>query len=367
MAEIGANTRLRVSPYYESTLSEGVAAFSPYNRMLMPVSYGDPVSEYERLLNGASMWDVSVQRQVEIKGPDASQLCQILSVRDLSKCKVNQGKYVPMCDHRGTLINDPVVLKITENHYWLSIADNNMLMWARAIASERGFNVHICEPDVSPMAIQGPKAEEVVAAIFGDWIKELKFFWFDDAEILGIPLKIARSGFSKQGGFELYLMDGSRGNDLWNIVREAGQPWGIGPGNPNPIERIESGLLSYGGDTDDDTNPFEVRLRKYVDLDLDDSVIGVSALRQINAEGPKRHQLGIVLDDDTPQPGHAIWYDVLADGKKVGSMSNGGWSPRLQRFIGFVLVTTDINIGARVEVLKNGASLPGTICDLPFV
>ncbi len=367
MAEIGPNTRLRTSPFYEATVMEGVTAFSPYNKMLMPVSYGDPAGEYGRLLNGVSLWDVGVQRQVQIEGPDAARLTQILCVRDMSNCFINQGKYVPMCDHQGALLNDPVVLKLDDNLFWLSIADNNMLMWARGIAAERGFDVKVTEPDVSPLAVQGPKAEDVVAAVFGDWVRTLKFFWFADAQIENIPLKIARSGYSKQGGFELYLCDGSRGTDLWNIMREAGAPWGIGPGNPSPVERIESGLLSYGGDTDNDTNPFEVRLDRYVNLDLDDEVIGIRALRRIREEGPKRHQLGVVLDDATPVPGHAIWYDVTADGRKVGSMTNGCWSPRLEALIGFVLISRDCKPGDRVEVLKHGTLMPGTLRELPFI
>lgn len=367
MAEIGPNTRLRVSPFYEATLREGVTAFSPYNRMLMPVGYGDPDAEYDRLLNGVSLWDVGVERQVEIKGPDAARLVQILCVRDLSNMVVGKGKYVPMCDHRGVLINDPVVLKLAENHYWLSIADNTILLWARSIAAERGLVAEITEPDVSPLAVQGPKADEVVAAVFGDWIRDLKFFEFTDTEIDGIPLKIQRSGYSKQGGFELYLMDGARGSDLWNIVREAGQPWGIGPGNPNPAERIEGGMLSFGGDTDDNSDPFEARLGKYVDLDLDDEVIGIKALRTRHANGIPRRLMGVVLDNQPRQPGHWVWYDVYQDGAKIGAMTNGIWSPRLGTMIGFVIVPSRTTVGERVEVLRHGNRDPGTISDLPFI
>lgn len=366
MAEIGPNTRLRVSPFYEATVAEGVTAFSPYNKMLMPVSYGNPDAEYERLMNGVAQWDVAVERQVEITGPDAAHLTQILCVRDLSALDINQGKYAPMCDHRGVLLNDPIVIKLAEDQFWLSIGDENILMWARSIANERRLNVQITEPDVSPMALQGPQAENVVAAVFGDWIRDIRFFWIAHAEVEGIPLKIGRSGYSKQGGFELYLMDGSRGTDLWNIVREAGKPWGIGPGNPNPAERIESGLLSYGGDTDDQSNPFEVRLGKYVSLGLDNEVIGIGALRAIRDSGIKRHQLGIVLDDQPRQPGHAIWYDVCKDGRKVGSMTNGIWSYRIQTMIGFILVSIDVQIGDRVEVLRHGSRDQGTVCPLPF-
>jgi aminomethyltransferase len=366
MAEIGPNTRLRASPFYQATLEAGVTAFSPYNNMLMPVSYGDPEAEYDRLMNGVAQWDVSVERQVQITGPDAAKLVQTMCSRDLSRCAINQGKYVAMCDHRGVLLNDPIVLKLADDQFWLSIADNNMLMWSRAIAHERGFNVDIIEPDVSPMAVQGPKAEDVVAAVFGDWIRDIRFFCFADASVNGIPLKIARSGYSKQGGFELYLMDGSRGTDLWNIVREAGQPFDIGPGNPNPRERIESGLLSYGGDTDDNTNPFEIRLDPYIDLDLDDDVVGIQALRRIRKQGVRRHQLGIKLDNQPRQPGHGVWYDVMVEDRKVGSMTCGAWSPRAETVIGFVLVDKQVQVGDRVDVLRNGSRDAGSICQLPF-
>jgi len=366
MAEIGPNTRLRVSPFYAATIQEGVTAFSPYNRMLMPVSYGDPDAEYDRLMTGVSQWDVSVERQVEITGPDAARLVQLLSVRDLSGIDVGKGKYVPMCDHRGVLLNDPVVLKHHDTKFWLSIGDNNILMWARAVAAERSLNVEICEPDVSPMAVQGPKAEDVVAEVFGDWIRALKFFWFAPAEINGIPLIIQRSGYSKQGGFEIYLQDGSRGTDLWNIIKEAGQPWNIGPGNPNPNERIESGLLSYGGDTDDDTNPFEVRLGKYVDLDLDDDVVGIKALRRIKAAGIKRQQMGIVMDNPERRAGHAIWYALQQEGQPVGHMTNGVWSPRVQSMIGFALVEAHLAVGDNVDVQRGAFCDAATLCELPF-
>lgn len=366
MAEIGPNTRLRVSPFYEATIQEGVTAFSPYNSMLMPVSYGNTAVEYDRLINGVAQWDVSVERQVEIKGADAATLVQLLSVRDLSKIEVGKGKYIPMCDHRGVLINDPVVLKHEDGTIWLSIGDNNILMWARAIAAERRLNVEICEPDVSPMAIQGPNAESVVSAVFGDWVRALKYFWFAPAEVNGIPVIVQRSGYSKQGGFELYLQDGTRGTELWNILREAGQPWGIGPGNPNPAERIESGLLSYGGDTDDHTNPFEVRLGKYVNLELPEDVVGITALRALYNEGVKRHQLGVVLDNQTERSGHAMWYKVQKNGVDVGHMTNGIWSPRAQTMIGYVLVSTDVKIGDRVEVQRGGFEDSGIVCDLPF-
>ena len=366
MFEITPTTRLRRSPYFDATVREGVKGFTPYNQMLMPTGFGHPEDEYWRLINGVAVWDVAVERQVEIVGPDAGKLAQILSPRDLSKCAVYQGKYVALCDHNGTIINDPILLKLAEDRYWFSIADSNILFWARAIAAERGLIVDVFEPDVSPLAIQGPKAEAVVADIFGDWVHDLKYFWFRDAEIDGIPMMVARSGWSKQGGFELYLMDGSRGNELWNIVKEAGKPYDIGPGNPNMCERIESGLLSWGSDTDDETNPFEIGLGKYVDLDVDDDVIGVVKLRQFKAEGIKRHQLGVMLKGDEPLASHSIWYDILLNGTKVGDMTNGVWSHRLKRNIGYALISSQINVGQNVEVCKDGQKIEASLCKLPF-
>jgi aminomethyltransferase len=367
MFSITPTARLRPSPYFDSTVQDGVVSFTPYNSMLMPTGYGDPAAEYDRLLNGVSMWDVAVERQVELQGPDAGKLAQILTPRDLSTCVEGQGRYVALCNHAGTIINDPILLKLAEDKYWLSIADSNILFWARAIASERGLNVKISEPDVSPLAIQGPRGEDVTASIFGDWVRDLKYFWFKETQIDGIPVAVARSGWSKQGGFEIYLMDGSHGTKLWNIVKEAGQEWGIGPGNPNAIERIESGLLSWGGDTDDTTNPYEVRMGKYIDLDVPDDVIGIHALRQIKSEGPKRHQLGVVLDGEAPLPVPFHWFDITKNSQKVGDMTNCIFSNRLNRNIGFALVSTSSKPGDVVHVNRDGVSHKGILQKLPFI
>ncbi|HSG35897.1 MAG TPA: glycine cleavage T C-terminal barrel domain-containing protein [Paracoccaceae bacterium] len=366
MFTIFPTARLRPSPFFEATLADGLAGASIYNRMVMPANYGDREAEYWRLINGVSMWDVAVERQVQLTGKDAGKLAQILSPRDLSKCKVGQGKYVPLCNHEGVLINDPILLKLDEDRYWFSIADSDIWFWARAIGAERGLDVKVTEPDVSPLAVQGPKAEDVVAHIFGDWVREVKYFWFKETEINGIPVAVQRSGWSKQGGFEIYLKDGSRGTELWNIVKEAGQPYGIGPGAPTTPERTESGLVSCGGDTDDTTNPFEVRLGKYVDLDVPDDVVGIKALRRIAAEGPKRHQLGLILEGETPAPLGFAWEEITKDGRKVGDMTNCVWSYRMKQNIGYALIGTDCQPGETVEIRRKGGAVTARLVELPF-
>ena len=367
MFKITPSSRLRPSPFFAATLAEGVTSFTTYNNMLMPTGYGHPKAEYWRILNGVSQWDVAVERQIQLQGPDAARLAQILAPRDLSRCVIGQGKYIPLCNHAGTLINDPILLKLTDDRYWLSIADSNILFWARAIAAERKLNVRVDEPDISPLAVQGPKAEDVIASIFGDWVRKLKYFWFQETSIENIPLVVARSGWSKQGGFELYLMDGSKGTELWNLVKEAGKPWDIGPGNPNLCERIESGLLSWGGDTDDETNPFEVRLGKYIDLDVPDDVIGIKALRRIHDQGPKRHQLGVILAGEQPTKPPFHWNDIMLNGQKVGDMTNCVWSYRLQKNIGFALISRDCQAGDAVEIIKDDQTLSAQLTELPFL
>ena len=367
MFGITPSARLRPSPYYEATLAEGVCAFTTYNHMLMPTSYGKPLDEYWRLINGVSQWDVAVERQVQLRGPDAGRMAQILAPRDLSKCKVGQGKYVPLVNHQGLLINDPICLKLADDLYWLSIADSNIWFWASAIAAERGLRVEVSEPDVSPMAIQGPKAEDVVAHLCGDWVRGLKYFWFREFDLGGIPLVVARSGWSKQGGFELYLRDGSQGTKLWNLVKEAGQPWGIGPGNPNWSERVESGLISFGGDTDGQTNPYEVRMGKYVDLHVPDDTVGIQALRRISAEGPKRHSLGIILDAGDPVSPGFSWNPIYKDGVKVGDLTNCIFSIRVQKNLGFALISRDCVVGDRVHSMVGGVMQSGVLTELPFV
>ena len=365
---ISPSPRVRRSPFYASTIAEGVVSFTTYNHMLMPTGYGDREAEYWRLINGVSMWDVAVERQVELRGPDAARLAQALCPRKIADMPDWMGWYVPVCDHRGVILNDPILLKLAEDRFWLSIADSDVLFWAKAIAGERGLDVEVSEPDVSPLAVQGPKAEDVIASLFGERVRATKYFQFTEETLDGIPLMLARSGWSKQGGFEIYLMDGARGADLWNLVKEAGQPFGIGPGTPNPSERIESGLLSWGGDTDEQTNPYEVRMGRFVDLDSPDDTVGIQALRLIKAEGPKRHQLGVRITLD----GQLGYYDrkglIRRDGETVGHLTATTFSPRLEQNIGLALISRSVSAGETVELdLPDGQIATGETCKLPFL
>jgi aminomethyltransferase len=367
MFQLSLGTRLRRSPYFEATVADGVTAFSTYNRMLMPTAYGDPMAEYWRIIEGVSMWDVAVERQVEISGPDAARLAQILTPRNIARCKVGQGKYVPICNHAGVLINDPILLKLAEDRFWFSIADRDFEDFAAAVAAERGLNVTVFEPDVAPLAVQGPKAEDVIANLFGDWTREIRHFWFRETSLDGIPVVLARSGWSKQGGFEIYLIDPARGGELWAKVKEAGRPHGIGPGAPNQMERIESGLLSFGADTDRATNPFEVRMGAYTTRGLGPEVIGAAALDRIATKGPTRHQLGVVLEGATPLSSNIDWLPVRRENRMIGSVTSSVWSPRMKATIGLALVASAAAAGDEVMVEGPDGVVAARLCELPFL
>lgn len=359
--------RIRRSPFYAATVRDGVTHFTVYNKMLMPLSFGDLAAEYQRLMHGVAMWDVAVERQVEVSGPDAHALVQALCARDLSQMQVGQGKYVAVCDHAGRLLNDPVLLKLSDR-YWLSLADSDLLLWARAIAAERGLRVEVCEPDVSPLAIQGPKAVDVVAALFGESIRTMPYFGCVETALAGIPLVLCRSGWSKQGGFELFLRDSRHADALWQRVKDAGQAFGIGPGAPNHIERVENGLLSWGGDTTPDTNPLEANMAKYVDVHCAVDYIGKAALQRIAVQGPERLLVGLLLDGQAP----SAWpltqrMAVLADGEPVGTMSAVVYSPRLQRTIGLAQIQRrTVEAGTRLQVHTPLGVQGAQVQPLPF-
>lgn len=370
MSRITISPRTRMTPFHESTMAAGLSDLTVYNKMVLPTSYGNLKAEYDRLINGVAIWDVSAERQVEISGPDAQACAQYLTSRDLSKQKEGQGYYVAMCDHDGRILNDPVLLKLSGGRYWFSLADSDMLHWCRAIAAEKSFDVEVREPDVSPLAVQGPKAEDLIAELFGEHVRDLRYFWFVETELDGIPLVLCRSGWSKQGGFELFLQDGSRGNELWNKIVAAGATYDIGPGAPNHVERVESGLLSWGGDTTPESNPFEAGMGRFVHTDIEADYIGKAALRRVVASGgPERLLCGLIVDVDTthawPLPART---PVTSNGDDVGTMSAIVYSHRLGKTIGMAQIRRDlVESHATVQIVGPDGPADATVTDLPFL
>jgi glycine cleavage system aminomethyltransferase T len=364
--ELAVGCNIRKSPYFDATVADGVVSFSVYNHMFAPAHFGDPEVHYRALFDSVVMWDVACERQVELAGPDAERLIRYLTTRDISGTTIGQGRYVPLCDYDGNLINDPVLLKLSDDCFWLSIADSDILLWAQAISAERGLDVRVSEPDASPLGVQGPRADDVVADLFGDWVRELKYFWFRETDLDGIPILLARSGWSKQGGFELYLRDARRGTELYDRVKEAGAPYGIVPGAPSDIERVESGLLSYGADARYNVNPFEAGLGTFVDLDRDDEFVGKAALQRIAEEGVRRRRVGFVIGGDRIR-GISEWHDIRLGQDIVGAVTEAVYSPRLEQNIAVGMLATGIaDNEQQLETDFGDGRRSATVSKLPF-
>ena len=265
----GFGTQIRKSPYFDSTVKWGATGFSVYNHMYIPRDFGSPEQNFWNLIEKSILCDVAVERQVEITGTDAYKFIQLLTPRDLSKLSVGQCKYVLIVNNDGGILNDPVLLRLAENHFWLSLADSDILLWAQGVAVNSGLDVEISEPDVSPLQLQGPTSQEIMVKLFGKDIRDLKYYWLREYELDGIPLIVSRTGWSSELGYEIYLRDGSRGNELYEKIMEAGNEHGIQPGHTSSIRRIEGGMLSYHADADIHTNPFELGFDRLVNLDTD--------------------------------------------------------------------------------------------------
>lgn len=365
---ITVGPRIRKSPYFDATVAAGVTDMTVYNHMYMPSSYGDFAAEYRRLVETVALWDVAVERQVQVIGPDAARLVQYLVPRDISRMRVGQGRYALLNDAQGRLINDPVLLKLAEDRFWFSIADSDMEYWVGGIASALGMDVEVSEPDVSPLAVQGPNAPLAVADLFGDWIHDLKYFAFRETELDGIPLILARSGWSKQAGYELYLMDGTRGVDLWNRVMSAGLPHGIGPGAPNIVERTEGDLLSWGADTRPDANAFELGMGDFINLDMTHDFVGKDALRRIRDEGPKRRRVGLFVDPPVLAPNEDNWTVRTRGGDPAGTVSIAVPSIRLERNIAIALVdVAHAGVGTELVIETPEGIRAAEVTTLPFI
>ncbi len=367
-AGLNLSRRVRRTPYSGKVEAHGVRGFSVVNHMLLPKAFGPNLEQaYWHLRREVQIWDVACQRQVEILGRDAARLVQWMTPRDIAKAEVGQCLYLPLTDETGGMVNDPVFLKLAENHFWLSIADSDVLLWAKGLALGAKLEVSVGEPDVSPLAVQGPKAEEVMARLFGESIRDLRFFRFAPFEFHGTRQLISRSGYSRQGGFEIYLNDASLGPALWDAIWEAGEQCYIAPGCPNLIERIEGGLLSYGNEMTRENNPLECGMAKLCRLDGGIDFLGREALQRVAHEGVQRMIRGVFFDDG-PCPNCGEAWPVMAGGKKVGEVTSAAYSPRFERNVGLGMIEQGHwEPGQAVVVLSpDGKERPGEVTALPF-
>ena len=359
--------RLRSTPYTDRIEAHGVSSYTVYNHMLLPASFKSLESDYHHLKEFVQVWDVAAERQVEITGKDSAKLVQLMTCRDLSKSKVGKCYYSPLVDQEGFLVNDPIINKLAEDRWWLSIADSDVIFFAKGIASGNKFEVEIKEPNVNILAVQGPLAENLMAKLFGEEIRELKFFNFKYFNYKEHKYFIARSGWSKQGGFEVYVEDDIAGQDLYDYLFESGKEFNIRPGCPNLIERIESALLSYGNDFDNRDNPFEANFDKFVNLDSDVNFLGKEKLKKIQQDGITRKLMGVKIDSNKID---MYCEKTLFDDKNniVGYVRSATYSPTFKKVIGIAMINKPYwNSKDQFKIDIDERIFVGTVCDLPFI
>ena len=364
---IARSRRLRSTPYTSRIENQGVTAYTVYNHMLLPAAFGSLDDSCYHLKKNVQVWDVAAERQVEISGKDAAKLIQLMTCRDLSKSKVGRCYYCPIIDENGNLVNDPVILKLAEDRWWVSIADSDVIFFAKGLASGNKFDVKIYEPNVDIFAVQGPKSFDLMEKIFGKKIKDLKFFGFDYFEFNGVKHLIARSGWSKQGGFEVYVENTQAGLELYDQLFELGKEFNVKPGCPNLIERIESGLLSYGNDFDNNDNPFECGFGKYVNLDTNINFLGKDKLKKIEKEGIKRKLMGVLIETNKINLAKSL--NIKDDNNNfIGELRSACYSPHFKKLVGIAMINQPYCKASKSGIIEiDGNSLSLKVCDLPFI
>ena len=365
--DFGFGTQIRKSPYFDSTVKWGATGFSVYNHMYIPRDFGSPEKNFWNLIENAILCDVAVERQVEITGPDAYKFIQLLTPRDLTKLSIGQCKYVLIVNNEGGILNDPILLRLEENHFWLSLADSDILLWAQGVALNSGLNVKIIEPDVSPLQLQGPTSGEIMIKLFGDSIKDLKYYWLREYTLDGIPLIVSRTGWSSELGYEIYLRDGSKGNELYEKIMVAGKDHGLQPGHTSSIRRIEGGMLSYHADADINTNPYELGLDRLVNLDSKVNFIGKEALKKIQQEGIKRIQVGLELEGEPLKGPNTTFWSIQKEDEVIGKVTSAIYSPRLKKNIALAMIKINQSkIGNKLKIKTKENEINCTVVEKPF-
>ena len=359
----------RQSPFFNATRRAGCTSYDIYNHMYLPAYYDDPETEYWALDRGVTMWDVGVERTVEVSGPDADRLIDMLTCRDLTKCAVKQGKYMLVTGPDGSIVNDPVLLHVDENRWWMQLADSDAGLYALGVAGSAGLDAEVSLPDVHPMQVQGPMSAKTLEKLVGPGIYDVRYYWIESFEIRGIPVVISRTGWTAIPGFEVNLLDGARGDELWDAVAEAGEEFDIRPIAPCEARRIEGGIFNYGSDIRLGDTPFHVMgLERLVEEQPQD-YIGKEALESLRASGVDRKLVGIELEGDELRAEMSEYWAVSSGGREVGHMTDAVWSPGLEKNIGYVWVPIDLaEPGNRLDVeTENGEHLVGTTAGIPFV
>jgi glycine cleavage system aminomethyltransferase T len=367
MSLVQRGARLKRSPYFEATQRHGCWGYTVYNHMFLPIGYEALEGEYAKLLNDVTVWDVSVERNIEISGRDGLRFMNLLTPRDLSKCAVGKGRYVLLTADDGGIINDPVLLRLDDSRFWLAAADSDILLWAKGVALHSGMDVQIRELDVAPVQVQGPKSREVVQDLFGERVGRLSYYEFFETQLGTIPVVVTRTGWTGELGYEIYLLDPARGSDLWDGIMEAGRRYDIAPAGPSDIRRIEAGILNYGVDMTLETNPYEIGLERLVNLNKPEPFIGRDALKRISSEGVRRKLVGVEIDGANLDLNMTKW-PVHAAGARVGQVTSAVYSPRLKKNIGYAMVPIEhSSLGTWLKIDTPDGERGAVVVSMPFI
>ena len=368
MSMVQRGARLRRSPFFEAEQRHGPRGYTVYNHMLFPTNYDDFEAEYWHLLQHVTLWDVAVERCLEVSGRDGSRLAQLMTPRDLSACAVGQAKYLLICAADGGILNDPVMTRMSEDRFWFALASSDALFYAKGLAARTGLDVELREAEAHPLQIQGPKARDVVRALFGEEILDLKYYFFREAEVEGIPVIVTRTGWTAEIGYEVYLLDPSRGTELWDRILKAGAPYNIRPTGPSDIRRIEGGIFNWGAYMTYENNPFQLGLERLVDFDMTGECVAMAALRRIRDRGVERRIAGVELDGDPFPALNFTKWPAQAEGRQVGQVTSAVYSPRLKRNIGYCWLPSPLAVpGTTVNVASEWGRRTATVTPLPFV
>jgi aminomethyltransferase len=369
MSQVQRGARNRRTPYYEAEQRHGPLGYTVYNHMYFPIRFDTFEAEFEALLNDVTVWDVSVERCLEISGPDGFTFAQLLTPRDLSKCAVGQAKYVLICDGDGGIINDPVLTRMDENTFWFALASSDALLFARGLRNAYpDLDVAIDEADVAPMQIQGPKSKDLMRDLLGDEVLDIKYYYFKQFSVDGIPVVVTRTGWTSEVGYEIYLTDTSKGTELWEKVMKAGEPYNVRPTGPSDIRRIEGAIFNWGADMTYENNPYEMGLDRLVDELPEQASISIAALKKIKADGVSRRINGVEFDGE-PFPGlNNVKWPVTDGGTQIGKVTSAIYSPRLGKNIGYAWLSDERSRdGATITVQTEWGERSGTIVEMPFV
>jgi len=358
----------RRSPYFEATRRAGCKAYDIYNKMYLPAEYDDVSVEYKALQEGVTLWDVGVERTVQVSGPDADRLIDMLTCRDLTQCAVKQGKYMLVMSPEGGIVNDPVLLHVEEDVWWMQLADSDAGLYAIGVLSQLDLDAEVSYPDVHPVQVQGPLSAKTLEKLVGPAIYDIKYYWCGRFTIGDIPVVISRTGWSAVPGFEVNLLDGTRGDALWQAIMDAGEEFAIRPIAPNEARRVEAGIFNWGSDISLGDTPFHVMGLERLVEDQPQDYIGKQALERVRREGVDRRLVGIEFDDAEPIEGITRPWPAHVDAKPIGRVTDAVWSPGLRKNIGYVWVPTELSEpGNVIDVESETGTMRGRTAAIPFV